>query len=386
MNISKFAFFVFFFQLSYVGQGVFYDVGSNYAKIGQFIYYLISLYCIVMSVSKGYFNLKINISLILFLILNSVYFIFNPNGINEIYFAQFRTIFFCISTYFIFYYLGASGLLDEYWLKIYFLLLLIISIINYFVYAQQADLNEFLQNNAIYAVVMLLPFLFLFKNRVLILAILTLLILFILTSIKRGAVITSFFISIMVVIYIFNSVNKSSRNKKIIKKIFLFILVILISYFILDFFLKSDMLISRFQGISEDGGSSRDVIFIEILKNGFQGANFINFLFGYGFVGSMKFAFGGTAHNDLLEVLSNFGIFGIFIFISIWYNLWRLCINKFILKRDKYILFTILFVWIIDSQYQQVYNSIHSFSLMMLLGFILGSIRNNKNLVNRNLI
>ena len=371
--------FIFIFLLAYIGQGVIYEVGSPIAKFGLFIYSLFSIYFIFSGIQSGYTKIPIYRNLLLFIALNTLYFIFNPNGMSEIYFTDFRTIYFCLSTFFIFFYLSAKNKILFKNMIFYFLILLLTAIINYFNYAVEKDLDNSMQNNTIYGIVMLLPFLFLIKNRLISLSLLTILILFIILSQKRGAVTTSFLIAFLIFLYkIKENSNYKSKAKIFFSKFVLIIITIFIIYFIINFLLSNDVITERFRGIEDDGGSSRDIIFMEILSKTLNSNKIINLIFGYGFVGSINFAFGGTAHNDLLEVLSNFGLFGLIIFVSIWYSLWKIIRNRKLSKTDNYIVITILLAWILDSQYQQVYNSIYSFALMMILGYVLGR---NKELI-----
>ena len=379
LKILNISLFIFPFLVMYIGQGVIYEVGSPIAKLGFFLYSLCSIFFISSGVLIGYTKIPFYRNLLLFMLLNLLYFIFNPNGITLIYIDHFRTIYFSISTFFIFFYLSAKNKILFQNMILYFFILLLIAIPNYYAYAKEVGLDFNIQNNAIYGIVMILPFLFLIKNRLIAFSLLFFLILFIILSFKRGAIITSFLIAFSFFIYkIKETSNNLSNVKRFFSKFTMIIVAIFVFYFCIDFLLSNEIVFERFKDIENDGGSSRDIIFIDILTKSFQFSKIFNLLFGYGFVGSMYFAFGGTAHNDLLEVFSNFGLFGLTIFVGIWYSLWKIIRNRKLSQRDNYIVITILLVWIVDSQYQQVYNSINSFGLMMLLGYILGK---NKELI-----
>jgi len=364
----------------YIGQGVIYEVGSPIAKLGFFIYSMCSIFLISRGVLVGFIKIPIYKYLLLFLLLNLLYFIINPNGITLIYVDHFRTIYFNLSTFFIFFYLSAKNKILFHNMILYFFILLLIAIPNYFVYAKEIGLDFNNQNNAIYGIVMLLPFLFLIKNKLISFSLLFFLILFIILSFKRGAIITSFLIAIIFFIFKIKETSyKLSNLNKLFSKFITIIVAIFVLYYCIDFLLRDEIVFERFKDVENDGGSSRDIIFINILTESFQFTKILNLIFGFGFVGSMYFAFGGTAHNDLLEVFSNFGFFGITFFVGIWYSLWKIIRKSKLSQRDNYIVITILLVWIVDSQYQQVYNSINSFGLMMMLGYILGK---NKELIN----
>ena len=69
--------FIFIFLLAYIGQGVIYEVGSPIAKFGLFIYSLFSIYFIFSGIQSGYTKIPIYRNLLLFIALNTLYFIFN---------------------------------------------------------------------------------------------------------------------------------------------------------------------------------------------------------------------------------------------------------------------------------------------------------------------
>ena len=373
LKILNISLFIFLFLVMYIGQGVIYEVGSPIAKLGFSLYFLCSIFFISNGLRMGHAKVPFYRNLLLFIFLNLLYFIFNPKGITSIYISHFRTIYFTLSTFFIFFYLSARNKISIHNMIMYFFILLLIAISNYFVYAKEIGLDFNNQNNAIYGIVMLLPFLFLIQNKLISFPLLFFLILFIILSLKRGAIISSFLIAFSFFIFKFKeSSNNISYLKRFFSKFTIIILAICVFYFCIDFLLSNEIVLERFKNIENDGGSSRDIIFIDILTKSFQFSKMLNLIFGYGFVGSMNFAFGGTAHNDLLEVFSNFGLLGLTIFVGIWYKLRKIILNRKLSKRDNYIVITILLVWIVDSQYQQVYNSINSFGLMMLLGYILG--------------
>jgi hypothetical protein len=379
LKILNISLFIFLFLVMYIGQGVIYEVGSPIAKLGFFLYSLCSIFFISSGVLICYTKIPFYRNLLLFMLLNLLYFIFNPNGFGLIYFDNFRTIYFIISTFFIFFYLSAKNKILFQNMLLYFFILLLIAIPNYYAYAKEVSLDFNIQNNAIYSIVMILPFLFLIKNRLIAFSLLFFLILFIILSFKRGAIVTSFLIAFSFFIYkIKETSNNLSNVNRFFSKFTMIIVAICVFYFCIDFLLSNEIVLERFKDIENDGGSSRDIIFIDILTKSFQFSKILNLIFGYGFVGSMNFGLGGTAHNDILEVFSNFGLFGLAIFVGIWYSLWIIIRNRKLSQRDNYIVITILIVWIVDSQYQQVYNSIYSFGLMMLLGYILGK---NKELI-----
>ena len=278
LNISI---YIYILLISYLGQGVFYEVGSNYAKWGLALYSLIAILFIFYGLINRYTKSRTYLFLFYFLLLNTVYFIFNPEGINDIFFTHYRTILFTIGTFFIFFHLSVRNYLNDKIFIFYFIFLLIIAILNYFVYANYQNLTEDVQNNAIYFIVMLLPIIFLIRIRFISLIIFPILIIFIISSLKRGAIITSFLIFILFIIYNFKIINKNKLSAKtLLLKIFISIIILSISIFLINYFLNNQIVIERFNGIKEDGGSSRDYIFTAILDSMLNIDNIFSLIIG----------------------------------------------------------------------------------------------------------
>jgi hypothetical protein len=366
---------IFILLFIYIGQSSIFSLGSFIGSVCLFSYLLLSTFLIWKGLLRGYTSFSLYRSILIFLLLNTVYFILNPNGINEFYLSQFRTIYFTITTFFVFFYISYNKKITSDLFVLGCIALGTISIFNYFTYAVQENLTELLQNNAIYYLLWLLPSLFYFKNRLLSVGILVFSLLFIISSLKRGAIITASIFTVLYFIYQAFTLHKSLPK---IKRFFLisvyFIFFISLCIFLGNEFIKNENLVNRFLSISEDGGSSRDYIFKEIVYKSIDSGSFLNIIFGYGFVGSTNFAFSGTAHNDLLEAFSNFGIIGFSILIFIWFRILRISQLHNSDKKTRYVLFTIGLMWIIDSQYQQVYNSDQGYAMMMVLGFTFGRI------------
>lgn len=93
------------------------------------------------------------------------------------------------------------------------------------------------------------------------------------------------------------------------------------------------------ENMLEGNVSGRDRIYANIFNGWLDSDNFINLLFGYGFAGSRLLSGSGHfAHNDWLELLSNFGLLGVTIYIVLFYSA-----SKFIRNNkwgsDKKIIF-----------------------------------------------
>lgn len=365
------------FILSYMGQGVLYPVGSTLPKVAFMGFVFFSLYCFIFRQNSD-LRLRLYVHLLLFLVLNVFYFFITPGTFNDFYFTLLRTIIYTLISFFPFYYLSSRNKISTLHLKTLFFGLLIFGIINYFNYSRIIEDENTLQNNAVYAIVTLIPFLFLIKNKIVGVIISVLMYLIILSSLKRGAIIIGSVLLLLFYYYtLFVNIKSGNVYKKYLKIFLLMVLFSFLSYYLYEVIISNELLLYRFSNLENDRGSNREEIFLDILSGWLDITNPLHFIFGYGFAGSMRFGFGGTAHNDLLEVVSNFGLVGLFVFVPLWYFIFKCSKSKNISSEHRYILISILVGWVLDSQAQQVYNSLYSFSYFLMLGYIVGINKNN---------
>ncbi len=137
-------------------------------------------------------------------------------------------------------------------------------------------------------------------------------------SLKRTALIifvTCFFI------YLF--IEKKTSFKKIIFIIFSIVVFISLVNFIQNN-LNIDMM-SKLMNIVEDGGSGRSDIYITLIREFFN-RPFSDIFCGGGIYAVIDIV-GGTAHNDFLEIIYDFGILGFFAYIAIYVNLINTYLN-----------------------------------------------------------
>lgn len=173
--------------------------------------------------------------------------------------------------------------------------------------------------NTIYFIITILPLILINKNTKIqvtgvIIAIFTTLI-----SNKRTAFIMLF---VALLLYILMTLLLSRRG---IKKKFVLITATLglamLIYLVYNY-MSERMDINVFYRLStliEDGGSGRDIIYKNVLAK-IKEFNLMEFLIGNGYNGVfLKSGIGTSAHNDFLEIMYDYGIVGLIIYLSmIW--------------------------------------------------------------------
>jgi O-antigen ligase len=150
-----------------------------------------------------------------------------------------------------------------------------------------------------------------------------------------------------------------------------------------QFFLQNEYLISRFEQLDEGNSSGRDEIFAYIFSNWANSESLFDIFFGYGFAGSRQLSGKGLAHNDWLELLSNFGLLGVVIYLLFFYQAFKYAIKLNVQSQYRLMLLCILTIWLATSLFSMGYNSSDGYLRSILLGYILG-ISNPKRSVSNN--
>lgn len=143
-------------------------------------------------------------------------------------------------------------------------------------------------------------------------------------SLKRTAVVI-FVLALIIHLWIKDSADKMRVLKIITSLIVLAIITVIIQN-------KFNInIIDKFEMMADDGGSGRtdiyELLFPQIFTRGFG-----SFVIGDGYYGVINII-GGTAHNDFLEILFDFGVIGFIAYIYIYIVLIK---NYLRMKQKQY--------------------------------------------------
>lgn len=365
----------------YFAQGAFYPTGSVIAKLFLLFILLISSFYFIKSllekrVRKGFFYYAWGA-----LLLVNTFGFFLEGNFGGIYLAQYRNILTALLPFFPFYYFASRGDLTDKHLRYFSLIMLPIFIVSFFssrndLISQSVNNTENVVTNTAYLFVALIPYVFLWvKQKLIAIAGMLLLLFFIIQGAKRGALIVALMGCLVFVYYLLSSVEPKKRVQG-----FLLVLVGigLLSMYVYDFYISNEFLINRMQKIS-DGGSGRDFIYLNLLNNWYESNSIINYLFGFGFVSTIKYSGSGhLAHNDWLELLTNFGLIGVSIYFLVFYAAVRFIYDSSVQKEYKLIMLAIVLMWFFQTLFSMYYTSSQTAFTSILLGYLFGSHQYNK--------
>ena len=359
----------------YFSQGVLYAEGSIISQSIFAVEILISLYYFIKvwiyPIHKNPFFKMWS----LLLAVNILGFIFTGDIFNLFHYAMIKKVILASFPFYPFYYFASRGTLRIRYIKIFLMIMLPVTILQY--YLQEAQLlgqrisadNLNVVNNTAYTFVALIPFVFLFKDKKNIANILmAILMFFIIQGAKRGALIAGVIGLLLFIYYQLRTIKREHRIRG-----FLFVsagLGIMI-YYLNQFFESNEYLLSRLQSIEEGNSSGRDIIFAHIY-NGWLEGNIFELFFGFGFASSFKFA-GNFAHNDWLELLSNFGILGAAVYLVLFYHGFKLIFSKGWASSRKITLLCVMMTWLLISILSMGYASDDGYMRAIVLGYLIGT-------------
>ena len=248
-------------------------------------------------------------------------------------FIYLRTLYYSMLPIYSCYIYTRKGYLNVTNYKKWALFLVVIAITEYFRMQREmveaymnagSDRTEF-TNNIGYMIMLLTPCAFIFnrntKTQFLVYGIC---VLFVVLSMKRGAMLITF---VALLIFLNDKFKMISTQKKALFFAIIAIVFLLLYGLFEEMLTTSAYFQERLEETMEGDSSGRDEIYSGLLYHYIYETNFFQMLFGMGAEGTVK-VFRIWAHSDWLEILTNQGIFGIFVYICYWITFRKTCNNR----------------------------------------------------------
>ncbi len=390
LNTVKYLiFFLFFF---YFAQGVFIPSGLFLPKVALAILLLFEVVFFILLIN--HWKLPLINGFVLMIILNVAYYFFSDktiivsainagDGLLRLdTWTIVKSIFFNLSFFFPVYYLSYKNRISEKEIVNLFYIFFLFAVVGYFSSSEQISIEtnrEEFTNNAGFAFVHIMPFLYFIKRRSLAIGLLFVSLGFVMMAAKRGAIL----IAVLFTLYYFYQQYIKNSGKYFIKNLFVLIVLIIISTsLIYYFYISSDYLQLRMERTLEGDSSGRDVIYTYIWNYFISPYNSIwNYLFGFGFAATIKMG-GMFAHNDWLELLAMSGMLGVLIYLFFFSQIYRFSKKDFLSHRDRKIINSILLIWFLKTIFSMGYTDIGLIPLIIILAYLVGK----TNLMNNNKI
>ena len=287
--------------------------------------------------------------------------------------------------YAFYYYARSNGIntVDIRWLSMAFLCIAIVDFYysrdNLLAEAMASGSNrEEFTNNVGYVFLGLFPYVY-YLNRKYALPYLAIIVFFIVSAMKRGAVLIGL---VCVFVYLYHWLKDTRGSKRIIALVGILSVLLLAGIFILNFYENSMYFQARVDQTLEGNLSGRDKIAESMVSYYFKEATFLEMIFGCGANGTLKHA-SNYAHNDWLEMLMNQGLVGVVIqllfYSALFFDFRRIA------KIDKTFYYAAMTLFIIVFFKTMFSMSICNMrpEISLIMGFVL-SIRTNPHLLYEN--
>lgn len=362
--------FLIFLFLMYLAQGILYPSGVLSQIIVLVIVAICLYYCALTFLLRVRKNRIVKLWTLLFFI-NIIYAFFTADFSSTLHFETVKGVILTSVSFYPFYYFGLKGVKLKKVFIVFFIAALPIAIFHFFslrdqiIFESLNDLQETqVVNNATYLLAMLIPYGLFIKNKTLAGTLMLISFYFIILGVKRETAIAG-----VVTLIVFAYVNVKNAKGLFSNLLIVVTTLVLLSYAI-DFVMENDYLVERFtSSIESKDSSGRDEIVENIITYWSMEGNTLNLIFGYGFaatlVGSQINSF---AHNDWVEILCNYGLLGVVVYVLLFYSLIKMALKS----RDKEIFLLVLLLVVIRTIFSMFYTSIESFVLVMIIGAFVG--------------
>ena len=302
---------------------------------------------------------------------------------NPYHISMLKGVLLTLLIFYPFYFFSIQNILKTKNLTSFLLLMIPLFTLQYYLNAEQI-LDERVSNemnvvnNTSYLFVGLIPYVLLLKQKKIVaIIIMLILIFFIIQSSKRGAFFSGVIGLLFFLYFQLLTIEKKNRFKSYL---YLTAIIIGISYFTLNLFENNEYLILRLENIIEGESSGRDTIYFNLFNYWVKSDNFINLIFGYGFAASIQLSnTGNFAHNDWLELLSNFGLFGVTIYFILFMAALKKVMSPNWIIEKRIILLVIVLIMLMNTLVYRFYSAGDGFLYSIMLAYLIGS--KNKELI-----
>lgn len=276
------------------------------------------------------------------------------------------------------YWFARNGLFPERKMRIWTILLLLSSTAIYIKMGLDAvtkmnvlDVSE-VTNNGGYAILYMFPALYLLtKNKIVQYGMLAYIIILVVLSMKRGALLCC---GICTIFYLIQSFKSASRKYRVLLLVAISVFA-LISIVVLMAVLKDNMyLMKRIEATMDGESSNRDNLYTQML-NYLVSQDIFHMLVGNGANSSLRIS-ENYAHNDWLEIALNQGLLGISIYVFYFICFYRTA-KAAAEKKIRNALYAMLIMIIVPTFFSMSYNAMN-FVLASFLGYSLACSQSDK--------
>jgi O-antigen ligase len=261
-------------------------------------------------------------------------------------------------------------------------ILMLPSVIGFFILDSSQTISQlYLETSDFsFAFIVFLPLILFYRSPVLKYSFLLLLGYISIISAKRSVILSFIFIVILLLLSNLRNFKNISSKRLIIDIIVLLVVVITTIKIYNANQVIFQIVTDRFSQLEYDNGSGRSDIYNKLLDE-IEHSDFINLIFGHGYNAVTKNIFGHPAHNDFLEILYDFGLIPLLVFILIFLIIIIKDIKLFLRRKQLYVFTAASLINILTLGLMNciITNALFVFVSMFILGI---SLEHTKNIIN----
>lgn len=237
--------------------------------------------------------------------------------------------------------------------------------------------DDGMTNNFGYLFLTLLPWVyFLYKKRLVQYAALIAIMLFVLFSMKRGAIAIC---TVCVIWFLWDSIKNSTNIRHKMAAVFLGATIVISAISAVSYLLATnDYFNSRVEATQKGDSSGRDRIYAKLIDAFINDDSYVHLIFGRGAYGTVKIAH-KLAHNDWLETATNNGLVGIscmlFFIIAMLLTAWRA--KQVMPKETGMVLLMMTFTFVAQTSFSMAIQNM-SIYISMIIAYVTVIIRESE--------
>ncbi len=251
----------------------------------------------------------------------------------------------------------------------------VVSYIRNSIAAQLLFKREEVTNNAAYEFLYLLPLntMVLKRQRMLAIAMLAVVLVFVLAGVKRGAIVCLALMLVYMLIWY-------HRNFRLRFGAIAAIVVLIAAggYYVAYTFEENEFLQHRLDQTLEGNSSSRDTIYGDLWEHWTDHADIATKVLGEGSAQTVHVA-GNFAHNDWLELLIDNGLVGVAVYLMMFVSALRYMARRHLDPYTRLSMNLWLIFWFATTIFSMGYTSMFGSIAMLLFGYEMATNKNNLN-------
>lgn len=260
------------------------------------------------------------------------------------------------------------GLLTQQRIRIYTIYILVVIIARFNSFGEHLSVTldaDITTNNLGYMFVSAIPLVYFFyKRNFLQYFLLAVILFFILSGMKRGAIAIG---AICLMIFIYYGIKNKNNRKNFYTYLLLGLMILGTIYYVRSLLETNEYFISRVQRTLDGDTSNRDIIYSGIWNTIINEQNLFNILFGHGANSTVRYS-GTFAHQDWLETACNNGLLGTILlstfFIIMGFEVWKS--SKYFPSYLYYCFLTLFFTSLSKTLFSMSIQNLDMYQSMLL--------------------